>query len=66
MITQQKKREIEYIVESLPLWLKAKLSILFADNILTGDWEEFDYMLYCLDENLKEKEIKSVVRRIIR
>ena len=49
MITQEKKREIEFIVESLPAWLRGKLSILFADNILTGDWEEFDYMLFCID-----------------
>ena len=49
MITQKKKREIEFIVESLPAWLRGKLSILFADNILTGNWEEFDYMLYIMD-----------------
>ena len=68
LITEQQKREIEYLTENIqPLWVRAKILKLIMDNTITGDWSELDYLLFCLDTSVAKEKVKyKEVRRIIR
>ena len=67
MINELDKRELEFLIETLPLWIRAKLFCILDDNMMSGNWDELDYLFYCLDASLEKQKIdKKIVRRIIR